>query len=116
MSKKSTIHDIRFEAMLKLLREARTEKGLTQEVLSARLGQHRVYVNKVESGQRRIDVAELFDLCRELDISIYSIIQSTFDNNSKQVMEKVMETSPEYTLGFSNGYVLGRGHQQSQSK
>lgn len=107
MPKKTTIHDIRFEAMIKLLKGARLQKGLTQEELSLRLGQHRIYINKVESGQRRLDVVELFDLCKELDISIYDLIHATLDNNP----DKVMESSPDYVLGFSNGYMQGRGYE-----
>jgi len=42
MQKKSTIHDPRFEAMLRLLKEARVAKGLTQEELSAELGQQSI--------------------------------------------------------------------------
>jgi len=108
MTTNSTIHDARFEAMLKMLREARVEKELTQEELSSRLCKHRIYINKVESGQRRVDVAELFDICKELDISIYAVIESTFDN---KVSDKEQE-SPDYLLGFSNGYILGRDHKR----
>ena len=110
MSANSTIHDTRFEAMLKMLKEARVAKKLSQEELSSRLGKHRVYVNKVESGQRRIDVAELFDICRELDLSVYSVIQATFDANAPSKDKE----SPDYLLGFSNGYILGRGHQDGE--
>lgn len=110
MTTSSTIHDARFEAMLKMLREARVAKELTQEELSSRLGKHRIYINKVESGQRRVDVAELFDICKELDISIYSLIQSTFDNKGSMTEEE----SPDYLLGFSNGYILGRDHKKEE--
>ncbi len=112
MSASSTIHDARFEAMLKMLKEARVSKKLSQEELSSRLGKHRVYVNKVESGQRRIDVAELFDICRELDLSIYSVIQATFDASSSAKDSD----NPDYMLGFSNGYILGREHQNGGDK
>lgn len=110
MTTSSTIHDARFEAMLKMLREARVAKGLTQEELSSRLDKHRIYINKVESGQRRVDVAELFDICKELDLSIYSVIQSTFDNKASSTEQE----SPDYLLGFSNGYILGRDHKKEE--
>ena len=112
MSTSSTIHDARFEAMLKMLREARVAKELTQEELSSRLSKHRIYINKVESGQRRVDVAELFDICKELDLSIYSVIQSTFDNKAS-ISE---QESPDYLLGFSNGYLIGREHKKQINK
>jgi len=111
MTKKTTIHDIRFEAMIKYLKEARLKKGITQEKLSAQLGQHRLYITKIEAGQRRLDVVELFDLCEALDISIYHIIRATLDNKP----DEVMETSPDYILGFSNGYIQGRGHESDHA-
>jgi transcriptional regulator with XRE-family HTH domain len=111
MPKKSTIHDVRFEAMLKLLKDARLAKGLTQEELSSKLGQHRIYINKVESGQRRLDIAELFDLCEEVGLSIHELIQSTFQNNQSEIEER----SPDYILGFSNGYLQGRGHESDSA-
>lgn len=106
MPKKTTIHDIRFEAMIKLLKDARLQQGHTQEELSLKLGQHRIYINKVESGQRRLDVVELFDLCKELDLSVYHLIRAVLDNQP----DKVMESQPDYILGFSNGYIQGRGY------
>ena len=107
MPKTTTIHDLRFEAMIKLLKDARLKKGLTQEELSKAVGQHRIYVNKVEAGQRRLDIVELFDLCSALDLSTYQIIQATLDNKPNQVME----SNPDYILGFSNGYINGRGYE-----
>lgn len=111
MPRQSTIHDIRFETMLKLLKDARLNKGLTQEELSALLGQHRIYITKVEKGQRRLDVLELFDICKALDLSIYDVIRSTLDNNPSEETK----STPEYTLGFSNGYIQGRGYEGDQS-
>jgi len=106
MAKKSTIHDTRFEAMLKLLKDARIAEELTQEDLSAKLGQHRIYINKVESGQRRLDVAELYELCTAVGLSIHDLIRATFENNKVEVEGR----SSDYILGFSNGYLQGRGH------
>ena len=107
MAKLSTIHDPRFEAMIKILKDARLKLGITQEELSARLGQHRIFITKVESGDRRLDVVELYELCQALNISIYTLIESTLDKNSSTVMED----NPEYILGFSNGYIQGRGYE-----
>ena len=45
--------------MLKKLREARLEAGLTQAEVASALGKHQSYVSKVETGERRIDPIEL---------------------------------------------------------
>jgi len=107
MPKKSTIHDPRFEAMIKILKDARLKLGMTQEELSKNLGQHRIYITKVESGERRLDIVELYELCQALNISIYTLIKSTIDKNSNEVMED----NPDYILGFSSGYIQGRGYE-----
>jgi len=49
---------------LKLLREARIKAGLTQIETAARLRQPQSFVAKCESGERRVDVAELIAFCR----------------------------------------------------
>lgn len=45
--------------MLKRLRAARLEAGLTQVEVSKRLRQYVTYVTKIETGERRIDPIEL---------------------------------------------------------
>ncbi|GMU67326.1 MAG: hypothetical protein AMXMBFR36_36000 [Acidobacteriota bacterium] len=57
-------HSARYQALLRKLREARREAGLTQQQVVARLGTYRNFVTKVESGERRLDPIELQDLAR----------------------------------------------------
>ena len=40
----------------------RKRAGLTQTEVAAQLGRHQSFVATVESGQRRIDIVDLFDL------------------------------------------------------
>lgn len=54
------------EALIRSLTEARKAAGLTQAELAGRLRCHQSFVARVESGQRRIDVAELVILSRAL--------------------------------------------------
>lgn len=49
-----------------LLRELRTEKGLTQVQLSETLGMPQSFVSKYETGERRLDVIELRQVCQSL--------------------------------------------------
>lgn len=46
-----------------LLRQLRQESGLTQAELAQRIGKPQSYVSKYESGERRIDVIELKEVC-----------------------------------------------------
>lgn len=63
---KKSIHRREYEAMLRLLREARREAGMTQVELSEALGVRQSFVSDVERGVRRLDVIELRDFCRTL--------------------------------------------------
>jgi transcriptional regulator with XRE-family HTH domain len=49
-------------ALVTFIISKRHAAGLTQAVVAKRLGRHQSFVATVESGQRRIDVVDLFDL------------------------------------------------------
>ncbi|NLR76971.1 helix-turn-helix domain-containing protein [Leeia aquatica] len=56
-----SIHDERYKQLVKQLISARVAAGVTQTVLSARLGKPQSYVAKVENLERRLDIVELVD-------------------------------------------------------
>ncbi len=62
------------EQLLSLLRQIRLEAGLTQVDLAKRLGQPQSYVSKYESGQRRLDLLEIRQLCQALGISLKEFV------------------------------------------
>lgn len=51
------------DRLIALLREMRLEAGLTQTELAARTGKDQAYVSRYESGQRRLDVLEVREIC-----------------------------------------------------
>jgi transcriptional regulator with XRE-family HTH domain len=53
-----------------LLRELRQDAGLRQADVAAKLGQPQSFVSKYESGERRLDVLELRQVCRALGLSL----------------------------------------------
>ena len=53
-----------YEGVLERLIAARLEAGLTQRDVSLRLGMSHSYMNKCESGERVIDIAELWALSK----------------------------------------------------
>ena len=61
-------------ALIALLTDARKAAGLTQAELAGRLHCHQSMIARIESGQRRIDVAELVILARALDIDPAEIV------------------------------------------
>ena len=52
-----------YAILLELVREARVESNMTQKAICDKLGKPRNYLLKVEAGERRLDVVELFRLC-----------------------------------------------------
>lgn len=53
-----------YQRFLTLLRQRRLEAGLTQLDTAKRLGKPQSFISKCESGERRVDVAELLAFCR----------------------------------------------------
>jgi transcriptional regulator with XRE-family HTH domain len=68
MSKRNSLTEqARLQALLKSLRK---KAGLRQVDLAERLGQPQSFVSKFESGERRLDVLELRQVCQILGISL----------------------------------------------
>lgn len=53
-----------------LLRQVRIEAGLTQVELADKLGRPQSFVSKYESGERRLDLVELQQVCAAVGISL----------------------------------------------
>ncbi|NKE55364.1 helix-turn-helix transcriptional regulator [Lentzea sp. PSKA42] len=54
-----SIYSAAYQRLCALLREIRTEAGLTQVQVAERLDEPQSFVSKYESGERRLDVVEL---------------------------------------------------------
>lgn len=73
---KKSLNSRRYARLLKELRAARENAGLTQGEVCAKLDAHASFVSKVEAGDRRLDVVELADLCRIYKVSLVDILAS----------------------------------------
>ena len=62
--KRSATHRPEYLAMLKRLRKARKDAGMTQVDVAAALDRYQSFVNKIETGERRIDPIELQEFAR----------------------------------------------------
>ena len=61
----------RNQAMLQqLLRELRSEAGLRQQQVADELDEPQSFISKYESGERRLDILELREICQVLGISL----------------------------------------------
>ena len=58
-----------------LLRSVREEAGLRQIDVAKRLNEPQSFVSKYESGERRLDVAELDQVCHALGITLPDFVR-----------------------------------------
>lgn len=63
------------EQLQALLRQMRTDAGLTQTDVAQRLGQPQSFVSKYESGERRLDILELREVCRAIGIPLPEFVR-----------------------------------------
>lgn len=73
-----SIHDPRYQDLIKRLIELRESKNVTQVELACRLNKPQSYVSKVEILERRIDVIELIDWLSALENNITDFIDQLY--------------------------------------
>ena len=64
-----SIHNSSYKAVITLLRQKRTERGVTQEKMAELLQISQATLSKIETCERRLDIIELRQFCRVLNIS-----------------------------------------------
>ena len=70
----SSIHRDEYVVLLRLLRQCRTDSGLTQGQFAEALGRAQSFVSDMERGFRRIDLIQLRDICAVLNISLLDFV------------------------------------------
>lgn len=68
-----SVHSDDYKNIIKRLKEARIEAGLSQQDVADKLEKPQSYVSKIESGERRLDVAEIrkFASVYKKDVSFF---------------------------------------------
>ena len=64
---KKSVHSPEYRLVLKKLVAMREQAGLTQRDLAKKLGREHSFVWRIETGERRLDVAEFFWVCQALN-------------------------------------------------
>jgi transcriptional regulator with XRE-family HTH domain len=77
---KKTTYLAQQKRLLALLREMRIKAGLTQAELASRLHRDQTFVSKYETGERRLDILELRDVCRAIGIDFKQFIRALDTN------------------------------------
>ncbi len=72
---KKRIYIAQRDRLVNLLREMRIEAGLTQTDLAAHIEKDQAYVSRYESGQRRLDVLEVREICQAIGITLEKFAQ-----------------------------------------
>jgi transcriptional regulator with XRE-family HTH domain len=67
---RKNIHTTEQKYLLALLRELRQKAGLTQAQLAKLLHTDQTVISKYETGERRLDILELREICQALGISL----------------------------------------------
>ena len=71
----SSIYSDEYQMIIKTLRQARLEKGITQVQLAKALSKPQSFVAKVENGERRLDVVEFVRIARLLAVNPAEVIE-----------------------------------------
>ena len=69
-----SIYSREYAVVLRLLREARQEAGLTQTALAKKLKQTQSFVTKVERGDRRLDIIQLRTICQTFGLTLAEFV------------------------------------------
>ena len=70
-----TIYTREYRILLRILRSKRQQKRISQKDLAKKLGVPQSFISKIESGERRIDVIDLFRYCDVLNIELVQFIK-----------------------------------------
>ena len=64
-----------YAELIRVLRDARVEAGISQQQLAERLDEPQSFVSKYESGSRRLDLVELREIANALGLSLSVLVK-----------------------------------------
>lgn len=67
------VYGPRYKRLIELLAQARKQSGINQTELALRLGVDQGHVSKIERRERRLDVIEYFEFCREIGADPFAL-------------------------------------------
>lgn len=76
------IHSARHKRLVELLIQCRRDAKLTQAQLARLLGQQQSFVARLEGGERRIDIIELFELALAIGFDPVDLITKLRDETT----------------------------------
>lgn len=85
------------QRLQELLRQIRMDAGLKQTDLAERLGQSQSFVSKYESGERRLDLLELRQICEAIGMRLSEFVRK-FESSANEG-EQTISKSTKALLG-----------------
>ena len=86
-------HEEPYREMLRKLKTARVQSGLTQIEVAKALGKHQSYVSKCESGERRVDPLELLEFLALYEMPLEAVLPVTGEGAEARHRTDVPNTS-----------------------
>ncbi|CAI1698689.1 Predicted transcriptional regulator [Serratia quinivorans] len=71
----TSVYSTEYQLVIKILRDARIEKGITQAKLAEALGRPQSFIAKVENGERKLDVVEFALIARLLGVDAGAVME-----------------------------------------
>ncbi|MDG4882431.1 helix-turn-helix transcriptional regulator [Mesorhizobium sp. WSM4884] len=75
-----SVHSERHRMIAAALASHRRAKGLSQAEVAKVLGRHQPFVANIESGERRVDLVELMDIAKIIDLDVVALVRSLQDS------------------------------------
>jgi len=88
------------------IRQARIDKGLSQEYLAEKIGVTPTHIKHIESGHRMPSVSILYSLVRELYISIDNVFFDESGNEQIKRIDILLKTCTEDQLKLIEDVIL----------
>jgi transcriptional regulator with XRE-family HTH domain len=83
------------QRLQELLRQLRLEAGIKQTDLAEMLGQTQSFVSKYESGERRLDLLELRQICQALGLTLSDFVRR-FEEGIDESQRKVSRSTQAF--------------------
>jgi transcriptional regulator with XRE-family HTH domain len=75
-----SVHSERHRMIAAALASQRRAKGLSQAEVAKVLGRHQPFVANIESGERRVDLVELLDIAKIIDLDVVALVRDLQNN------------------------------------
>ncbi|CAI1803248.1 helix-turn-helix domain-containing protein [Serratia proteamaculans] len=71
----TSVYSTEYQLVIKILRDARIEKGITQAKLAEALGRPPSFIAKLENGERKLDVVEFALIAHLLGVDAGAVME-----------------------------------------